>query len=300
MTGSPNAPTPGPVVLETTAGPVEHVDVGAGPPVLFVHGTPGGCDQGVLMARFLAGTHRVVAPSRPGYRGTPLRDATRTPDAQADLAVALMDALGIDRFHVACWSGGGPSTYLLAARHPHRVASVVAIAAVSTSYEVDLRRRVGLAEERLLMNRFGSWLAGRITRGAPATAVRMLLSEEGELSRREVKALTAEALADEEQRAFALDLYDTITGPRRDGFDNDLDQYAATALPLGEVTAPALLVHARTDADVPYSHSVHASEHLPEARLVTIGSGTHVSAWVGPDAGAIQAQVREHLAAHPL
>ena len=111
----------------------EHVDLGSGPPLLFVHGSPGGCDQGELMSRFLVGAHRVVAPSRPGYRGTPLTDEHRTPEAQADLAVALMDELGIDRFHVVCWSGGGPSAYHLAARHPERVAGVVAIAAVSTA-----------------------------------------------------------------------------------------------------------------------------------------------------------------------
>ena len=112
--------------IDTAVGPVEHVDVGAGPAILFLHGSPGGCDQGELMTRFLTSSHRVVAPSRPGYRETPLTDATCTPAQQAELALALMDALGIDRFDVACWSGGGPSAYSLAAAHPDRVGAVVA------------------------------------------------------------------------------------------------------------------------------------------------------------------------------
>lgn len=293
-----DAPAPAPVVLDTAAGPVEHVDVGSGPPVLFVHGTPGGCDQGALMTRSLVDTHRVVALSRPGYRGTALTDGNRTPEQQADLAVALMDALGIDRFHVACWSGGGPSSYLLAARHADRVASVVALAAVSTSYEVDLRRRVALVEEKLLMNRFGSWLSGRLTDGAPRTAVKMLLSGEGDLSRQQVKELTGQVLADEEQRSFALGLFDTITGPRRAGFTNDLDRYASLDLPLEDVAAPVLLVHARADADVPHAHSVHAHDRLPDSRLVDLEGGSHVSAWLGPDAADVQAAVLEHLGAH--
>jgi pimeloyl-ACP methyl ester carboxylesterase len=275
---------------------LEHADAGTGPAVLFLHGSPGGSDQGELMTRFLVDTHRVVAPSRPGYRGTPLTDENRTPAAQADLAVALMDRLGIDRFDLACWSGGGPSAYLLAARHPDRVRSLVALAAVSTSYEVDLRRRVGMAEEKLLMNRFGSWLAGKLADGAPRTAVKMLLSEEGDLSRQQVKELTAEVLDDEEQRAFALGLFDTVTGPRRAGFATDLDQYAELDLPLADVTAPVLLVHARTDADVPYSHSEHAASRLPSARLMTLETGTHISAWTGPDAAGVQEAVRAHLA----
>lgn len=275
---------------------LEYVDSGSGPGVLFVHGSPGGSDQGELMSRFLTGSHRVVAPSRPGYRGTPLSLETSTPAAQADLAAELMTGLGVERFHVVCWSGGGPSTYHLAARHPDRVASIVAVAAVSTSYEVGLKRRIGIAEEKLLMNRFGSWLAGRLADGAPRTAVKMLLAEEGDLSRHDVRELTAQVLADDEQREFALALYDTITGPRKAGFDNDMDQYASLSLPLGEVRAPVLLVHARTDADVAYSHSEHASVHLPDSRLVTIDAGTHVSAWVGPDARDVQAEVLAHLA----
>ena len=282
-------------LVETSAGPVEHDDVGSGPPVLFVHGSPGGCDQGVLMSRFLVASHRVVAPSRPGYCGTPLGDGVRTPQQQADLAAALMDALGIDRFDVVCWSGGGPSAYLLAARHPDRVRSLVALAAVSTSYDVDLRRRIGMAEEKLMMNRFGRWLASGLADHAPRTAVRMLLAEEGDLSRREVKRLTAEVLDDEEQRAFAVGLFDTVTGPRRAGFTNDLDQYAALDLPLADVIAPVLLVHARTDADVDHAHSVHAHEALPDSRLVTLETGTHLSAWLGPDARRVQVAVLEHL-----
>ena len=298
MTGSGDIP--GSTVLETPLGPVEHTDGGAGPPVLFVHGSPGGCDQGVLMTRFLADTHRVVALSRPGYRSTPLTPGTSTPAEQAALGVALMDALGIERFHLVCWSGGGPSSYLLAAGHPDRVASVVALAAVSKPYEVDLRRRVGMAEEKLLMNRFGHWLAGKLAVGAPKTAVKMLLAEEGDLSRQDVKALTAEVFDDEEQRAFALGLYDTVTGPRRDGFTNDMRQFRSLDLPLGDVRAPVLLAHARTDADVDHDHSVHADERLPDSQLLTLEVGTHVSAWLGPDAADVQAAVRRHLASHPV
>ena len=92
-------------VISTARGPVQHVDSGGdGAPVLFVHGTPGGCDQGALMGRFLVDAgFRVVAPSRPGYLDTPLDDRP-TPADQAALHAALLDALGIDRVAVVCWS----------------------------------------------------------------------------------------------------------------------------------------------------------------------------------------------------
>ncbi|MFN8200493.1 MAG: hypothetical protein U0R72_19520 [Nakamurella multipartita] len=38
---------------------------------------------------------------------------------------------------VLCWSGGGPSSYRLAARHPDRVRALVSVAAVSHRYHFD-------------------------------------------------------------------------------------------------------------------------------------------------------------------
>ncbi len=92
-------------VADTSLGKIEYIDNGHGNPVLFVHGSPGGCDQGAVMGDFLASQgFRVIAVSRPGYLGTPLTDALRTPDQHADLERALMDTLNIDRFGVMCWS----------------------------------------------------------------------------------------------------------------------------------------------------------------------------------------------------
>jgi pimeloyl-ACP methyl ester carboxylesterase len=107
-------------MMDTAGGRVQYAVVGEGPPVLFVHGSPGGWDQAELMSRFLvAAGHRVVLPSRPRYLATPLDDATATADGTAGLLVGLMDSLGFEEFGVMCRSGGGPSTYRRAATHPH-------------------------------------------------------------------------------------------------------------------------------------------------------------------------------------
>jgi pimeloyl-ACP methyl ester carboxylesterase len=75
----------------------------------------------------------LISPSRPGYLGTRL-DGRGAIDDQADLYAALLDALGHDRAGVLTWSGGGPSGYRLAVRHPERVTALVAFAAVSGRY----------------------------------------------------------------------------------------------------------------------------------------------------------------------
>lgn len=63
------------VVVETPKGPIEYAEIGHGPPVLLIHGDPGGYDQIYQVLRLqLAenGVFRYIIPSRPGYLRTPL------------------------------------------------------------------------------------------------------------------------------------------------------------------------------------------------------------------------------------
>lgn len=69
---------------------------------------------------------KIIAPSRPGYLGTPLATG-RTFAQQGDALAALLDVLGIDRIPVFAASGGGPAGYELAARHPERVSRLVQV-----------------------------------------------------------------------------------------------------------------------------------------------------------------------------
>jgi len=277
--------------VETAHGAVEYHDVGDGPCVLFVHGAPGGADQGTLMSQFLRERGwRTVAFSRPGYLGTPLGDDNRTPDDQAALAAALMDERGVERFALMCWSGGGPTSYRLAATAPDRVTSLVAVASVSSDFGFE-----GAGEEKLLMGRFGAWLMKELVRHAPKDTVKSLVKQEGELDKGARKELVEAIWADERKREFALALMGTIVGDRKRGFENDLEQFTSLDLGLEHVSVPALLFHARTDADVPFAQSEHALAHLPSAELVTLESGPHVSVSTDPPAAAHQARIADFL-----
>lgn len=279
-------------IVDTDNGPVQYSDEGGGSPVLFIHGSPGGFDQGALMARFLLERgHRIIAISRPGYLGTPLSGSNDTPGAQADLAGALMDSLGIERFALACWSGGGPSSYHLAAAHPDRVSALVAVAAVSKPYTFEDPK-----EEEFLFGRFGTWLGRELVRHAPRSVVKMLVSEEGDLDRNQARELVEKIWDAPDRRRFALDLMDTIVGDRRAGFENDVRQFPNIDLDLPSIETRTLLVHATADADVPIEHSENALASLPHADIIRIEDGTHLSAWTEPGSEVVRARIADFVA----
>ena len=275
----------------TAFGSIEFADVGSGDPVLFVHGSPGGADEGELMTRFLVEAgFRVICPSRPGYLGTPLTDGNATPQTQADQALALLDGLGIGSFGVACWSGGGPSSYLLTAQHPDRVSALVALAAVSQAYTFD----AGI-EERMLGGRFGHWLMGEMARHSPKSLVKSTLGAEGDLSKDELQELTQQVFSDDVKRDFVLSLAVIVAG-RKEGLANDQEQFPKIGdLGLASITSPTLLVHGTADTDVPPAHSESAVSRIEGAEIVRVEHGTHIATWTDPTSDDLQHRIAEFL-----
>jgi len=276
----------------TAAGDVDYTDQGGGEPILFVHGTPGGSDQGTLMSAFLVDAgFRVIAPSRPGYHTTPLTDTNGTPDAEAELELALLDSLGIDRFGIMCWSGGGPSTYRLVATHPERVTSVVALAAVSKAYTFEHSM-----EESMLTGRVGGWLMKEMVRHSPKSLLKSTVTEEGDLTKAQAKELIEHIWNEPAKRQFVLDLTATISGDRSAGFKNDRAEFPKIGdLGLSSIEAPVLLVHGTIDSDVPPDHSEHAHDTLPNSEIVRVENGTHIATWTDPTSDNIQARIVAHL-----
>jgi pimeloyl-ACP methyl ester carboxylesterase len=286
-----------PNVAQTDLGPVEYVLLGEGPPVLVVHGSPGGFDQGVALSRFVVDAgFRAIAPSRPGYLGTPLDDR-RSPEAQADLHAALLDELGIERAGILFWSGGGPSGYALAARHPERVGALVAFDAVSKAIE---RPHEGLEERLMFSTRFGNWVLRVLAAHAQKQLIESTLQAEGALTKEQLEARTREVLGDEAKTRFVLDVDATVSyrKPRKAGLDNDFEQFAAIeTLHLEDIRAPALIVHGTVDTDVPPDHGDHAAAAIPGAELLPMETGTHLCLYTHPDAWAAQARAVEVLRA---
>lgn len=97
---------------------------GTGPVLLALHGHFG---QGRIfepLAHALSGRYRVIAPDQRAHGLTPPADDL-TPEAYADEAAALLDALGLPRAAVLGHSMGGAVAFVLAARAPERVEALL-------------------------------------------------------------------------------------------------------------------------------------------------------------------------------
>src|SRR5215207_2299480 len=115
-------------VVSTARGPVEVAEVGDGAAVLVVHGTGGGFDQGMNIARGFMGEwgegFRRIAVSRFGYLRTPMPQDPSSA-AQADALAAVLDTLEVPRAAVIGVSAGAHPTAQFALRYPEKVEALV-------------------------------------------------------------------------------------------------------------------------------------------------------------------------------
>jgi pimeloyl-ACP methyl ester carboxylesterase len=112
-------------VAETTAGAIVGWSNGSGDPILVLHGGPAMSDYMDMIAGELAGWRWVTYQQRslaPSSADGPFSVQQHVSDA-----VAVLDALGIERAVVAGHSWGGFLALALAIGHPDRVSGLVVI-----------------------------------------------------------------------------------------------------------------------------------------------------------------------------
>jgi pimeloyl-ACP methyl ester carboxylesterase len=244
-------------LLETRQGTVEYRLEGNGPVVLFLHGSPGGYDQGIPMAQALdLNGFTLLSLSRPGYRRTPLSSG-ETPEAQADLYAATLDALNIPQVTVVAISGGGPSALQFARRYPQRCRGLLMLVALSQYYSEEDVYRLLPAARRLLRH-----LLNRLLVSDPFLYLLFNLS----------RRLPEEAKSSEFIKSLVMNPTHSA------GYQNDMQQFAALKpSPLPGITLPTLIVHGTADVEVPFRQAQELAEAIPGAQLVVVEGGGHLS-----------------------
>ena len=112
--------------VETPHGPIATAQAGTGPPLLALHGLGGTKASFLPTLALMSGTHRVIAADLPGF-GDSVKPLRAPYDAAyfAGVMAELLDALEIDRAHVAGNSMGGRVALEMALAKPERVDRVV-------------------------------------------------------------------------------------------------------------------------------------------------------------------------------
>jgi pimeloyl-ACP methyl ester carboxylesterase len=111
---------------DTRFGRIAHLDRGAGPAALFLHGFPLSSFQWRGAIDRLAAHRRCIAPDFLGLGFTEVAPSQSVhADAQVEMLVALLDQLSIASVDVAANDSGGAVAQLLAVRHPDRVRTLL-------------------------------------------------------------------------------------------------------------------------------------------------------------------------------
>jgi len=267
-------------------GNIEYTEGGSGPPVLVIHGSGGGFDQGELIAQAVLGEgFRWIAPSRFGYLRSTLPEGA-TFDDQAAAYALLLDHLGLGKVAVVALSHGGPSALLFALRYPDRVGSLTLISCgVASSSDAKQAQANRTGDTLKLIFGYDPlyWGVSTLFR----TQLMKLMGASDEVVSR---------LTDDQQRIVGQVIeFMNPVAPRSAGVALD-NRAAMPNERIAAIRTPTLIFHAVDDTLQLYRNAEFAAAAIPGARLNRFERGGHLLFAVEQE--AIGTQTRKFIRAH--
>lgn len=285
-------------VVETKAGKQQFAAKEDGHPVLVVHGAGGGYDQALAIAGALPWEGvRVIAPSRPGYLGTPL-SSILLPEQQADALAALLDELQIERVTVLGFAEGVPASILFATRHPTRTEKLVLISGLYERLKHPHEVTERPLPERVLNTLGGDVTSAFVSRKVTENLERVLPEAldfyyAGPGRENLAKFILANPDQTSDFQAFLLSLVPISV--RETGLRNDILQLKnLPPLPLAEVSVPTLIVHGSADPLQSAEGARGAAAKIPGAIFLGVEKTGHLP-WLGPDAARAGAAIADFV-----
>jgi pimeloyl-ACP methyl ester carboxylesterase len=251
-----------------------------GPALFLFHGLPGSRLAAPEMWPEDPVAIRVIAPDRPGAGSSAFQPGRRLTDWAADIR-QLADTLGIDRFLVAGFSGGGPHALAVAHSLPDRV---IAAGSISGAGPIDTPgARTGMNRA----NRLIFWLA----RNAPA-ALWPLAAQHARLTKRYPAKVIDKAVHDRnlpkaDRAAMASprmrELYAaTASEAFRQGVRGFIHEARICVRPWGfdpaTIKPPVFIWHGGEDVNVPVAMAQHLAAQIPDSKLTIYRGEGHLIA----------------------
>jgi len=231
-----------------------HIERGAGPAVVFLHGIGGDGTSWLQDLEALSSRYRAVAWDMPGYGGSPALPEMTFP-ALAGALKDLLGTLGVDRAHLVGHSIGGMVALDFAARFPERVASLVLYATSPAFGKAD-----GDWQREFLKARLAPLDAGkRMVEIAPAI-VESLVGDNPDAQG--ITRATA-AMGKVPEAAYRAAMGCLVTFDRRDA--------------LAGIAVSTLVLAGERDDNAPAGMMARMAAKIPEARFEVIPGAGHLA-----------------------
>jgi pimeloyl-ACP methyl ester carboxylesterase len=237
------------------------VELGEGPPLLFVHGLSGCWQNWLENIPHFARTHRVIAPDLPGFGASEMPHEPISIAGYARFLDRLCDVLDVDAAAVVGNSMGGFVAAELAIAAPQRVEQLALVSAAGISAE-HVRREPVLAVGRAIAFTAG-WAASR---------------HEAFSRRPGLRRLALSLVVRHPHRLSAPIAFELMAGSGREGFLPALEANLGYPIRerLPEIACPTLIVWGTHDRIIPVRDADTFEQLVPGARKVILPDTGHV------------------------
>ena len=249
------------------ARPVNVIELGEGPAIVFVHGLSGSWPNWLEQLPVFARDHRVIAMDLPGFGHSPMPHEHITISAYARILDELLGTLGVDAATLIGNSMGGFVSAELAIAFPQRVERLVLVSAagISTYRHRDVERiEPYLRRIAPMVAAYTGWTATRSDWVARRPGLRNLTL--GLVTRHPSRlpaALAAEQLRGAGKPGFMQALRANIDYPVKER--------------LPEIACPTLIVWGDEDKIIPVGDASVFEELIPNSRKVIFEGTGHMA-----------------------
>lgn len=259
-------------ISNTRNGHIEYSVSGKGKPILFLHGGHSNCNEVLFHKGFDLAKYMLITPSRPGYGNTPLANNI-TPRRTADLMIALLDHMKLEKVVVYAISAGGLTAIEIAANYPERVEKLILASTVSKKW-LDCNDRAYKTAIKLFnpkaeritwkLIRFVSNISPRII--ANSFYPQFTKNKPHRLDKRDVNELIA-----------TFKHYNS-----KSGFMSDIEHDVSDEI-ISKIQCPTLIIHSKNDNSVHIEHAEHANKMITNSVLIILDNEWGHLFWIGSD-----------------
>ncbi len=225
---------------------------------------------------------RHLTYSRPGYEGSDRLPGRSFADCVPD-ALAIVDALGVERFHVTGNSGGAPHALACAALAPERVLSVAVVSGFAPRDAEGLDWLAGMGSSNV--EEYAAVAAGdaELQRSIEALAANMFAAA----GAADIDTTFEDCLCEADREclvepfiAINLDCFKRAIGGGLWGwFDDDKAACMDWGFDLGAIESRLSVWHGAEDRFVPPAHAQWLAAQLPAADFHLLSGEGHISVY---------------------